>query len=135
MSKHDDPNYAWDILSDEMADKLYELLDPIVDHKRDTTEACNKLADFVDEVRTSNWTVGAGQASRWHDQAVKNVTDIKAIERFRPDDVPQFQWLMCVIHTLHTSVDRAGGIPGPDAFFALVRLQHEAIYGKAATHG
>lgn len=62
-----DPNYPWDILREDVADRLFDLLDPIVDHKKDTTENVNKLAEWVDELVTERYRAGYrdGIKRRW----------------------------------------------------------------------
>lgn len=58
MTNHDDPNYPWIILSEKVADKFFELLDPIVDHKKDTLHAVNRMADWIDDERTKQFSDG-----------------------------------------------------------------------------
>lgn len=134
---NNDPNYAWTILPDAVATEMYAKLDPIVDHKNVRTEDLNSLAEWVDDLRTSSYTQGSRDGVKHLRAAICTIASPVTMRNYKPDDIPEDEWLVCVMGVLHalTDTDRGRPMPWPDEFYGLVRLSHETIYGKAATHG
>lgn len=69
MTDHDDPNYAWVVLPEDVASQFAELLDNIVDHKKDTTRDINRLADWIDKYGAERYKEGVQNQVKWQREA------------------------------------------------------------------
>ncbi len=132
---NDDPDYAKSVLPEAMADRLYELLDPIVDHNLAGAEEVNQIVDWIDSIRTESRKDGREAAEKALRTRASYFTCAE-IEKNRPAGADQLQWMAAAVMVFNSTFTYPGRIEirTENVFWSTVRAHYDGVFGvKAAS--